>query len=47
MKHENKNIKIQNIGSEIAMNRWTFATAMVDGETFCIEMTRFDEPSRF
>lgn len=44
---KNKNIKIQNVGSEIAMNRWTFATAMVDGETFRIEMVRFDEPSGY
>lgn len=29
MKRENKNIEIQLTGSDIAMNRWTFATATV------------------
>ena len=34
-------------GIHEALNTWTMATASVDGREYCVQMVRFEEPSRF
>ena len=42
-----KNVEIEVIGTKQASNTWTMATATVAGQTYQIQMVRFDEPSHY
>jgi len=40
-------IKVVITGEKLVFNKWTLATATVNGKEFQIQMVRFDKPSRY
>lgn len=41
------NIEINILETDSALNTWTLGSATVNGQTYKIQMVRFDEPSQY